>query len=374
MFSFFKKKKEEEITPQPKPLETDAATIEQVAEVAPEIADEVAEVVAPQEVVETAPVAETSPEVSAEEPQSGWLNRLKSGLSKSAGALTGGITDLFTKRKLDNATLEELEDLLIMADMGSSVASELVEGLRAQAFDKEISSEEVRAYLAGRISEMLIPVAKPWALSAGNPHVVLVVGVNGNGKTTTIGKLAAQLRAEGKKVLLAAGDTFRAAAVEQLQIWGTRTGCEVVAGEENADSASVAFRALEKAKADGVDVLLIDTAGRLHNKQNLMQELEKIIRVLRKIQPDAPHTVLQVLDATTGQNAISQVKAFREMVAVNGLVVTKLDGTAKAGVVVALAQQFAVPIHAIGVGEGVHDFRPFEARDFAENLVGLAAA
>ena len=307
-----------------------------------------------------------------EEPGTGWLGRLRSGLAKSAGALTGGITDLFTKRKLDDAMLEELEDLLIMADMGAGVASELVEGLRKRSFDKEIEPEEVKQYLAGRIEEMLLPVAKPWALNVGNPHVVLVVGVNGNGKTTTIGKLAAQLRSEGKNVLLCAGDTFRAAAVEQLQIWGQRTGCEVASGEPNADAASVAFRALEQAKAQNTDVLLIDTAGRLHNKQNLMQELEKIIRVLKKLAPDAPHTVLQVLDATTGQNAISQAKAFQEMVKVNALVVTKLDGTAKAGVVIALAKQFVIPIHAIGVGEGVNDFRPFKAADFARNLVGLS--
>ncbi len=319
------------------------------------------------EVVETP----EKPEVLQEKSTS-WLDKLSSGLSKSAQVFSTSLIQIFTSKKLDNATLEALEDLLIMSDMGAATARKITESLRTEAFDKEISEAEIKAFLAQKIAEILAPVAKPLMLDeSAKPHVVMMVGVNGNGKTTTIGKLAQQWQREGKKVMLAAGDTFRAAAVEQLQVWGQRVGCEVIHAPEGADAASVAYRALEQAKAAGVDVLLLDTAGRLQNKNNLMQELEKILKVLKKIDVAAPHTVLQVLDGTTGQNAVSQVKTFKEMVAVNGLIVSKLDGTARAGIVVALAQQFGLPVHAIGVGEGIDDLQPFDAQSFAERLVGL---
>ncbi|MFN3459562.1 MAG: signal recognition particle-docking protein FtsY [Oceanibaculum sp.] len=284
----------------------------------------------------------------------------------------GGIIGLFTRRKLDDATLEELEDLLIQADLGVKTSAKLTANLARERFDKEVTSEEVRQAFADDIAEILAPVAVPLTLDPANrPHVVLVVGVNGTGKTTTIGKLAKQFRDQGKKVVLAAGDTFRAAAVEQLKIWGERTGAPVIAGAENCDAASLAFDALKQAKADGADVLLIDTAGRLHNKAALMDELKKVIRVIAKMDPAAPHSTVLVLDATTGQNAHAQVETFREMVKVTGLVMTKLDGTARGGVVVALADAFGLPVHAVGVGEGADDLRPFEARTFARNLMGL---
>lgn len=317
------------------------------------------------------PAADATPAFVPAEGEN-WLGRLRHGLKKSAGALTDGLSEVFIKRKLDDATLDAFEELLILSDLGTGVSAEIVAALRKASFDKEVTEEEVKRFLVTEISRRLEPVARPLTVDAAKPHVILVVGVNGNGKTTTIGKMASQLMAMDYKVMMAAGDTFRAAAVEQLQVWGERTGCEVVVGPHEADAASVAFQALERAKAEGADVLLIDTAGRLHNKTNLMQELEKIIRVLKKLDPDAPHSVLQVLDATTGQNAVVQTKAFREMVNVTGLVITKLDGTAKAGVIVALAQQFGIPIHAIGVGEGIADLREFDAKEFAENLVGLS--
>ena len=291
-------------------------------------------------------------------------------MRKTAAPLSGGITDIFTRRKLDAAILEELEELLIMADIGAATAAELVEGFSQERFGKDISPEDVRSELASRIAAILEPVAVPFALQADKrPHIVLVVGVNGNGKTTTIGKLAQQLSGQGKKVMLAAADTFRAAAVEQLNVGGQRTGCEVIVGNENADPASVAYRAVEEAKAQEADILLIDTAGRLQNKRNLMEQLQKTAQVISKLEPDAPHSVLQVLDATTGQNAVSQVQAFKGMVQVSGLVITKLDGTARAGIVVALAKQFGLPIHAIGVGEGAEDLQAFKAQDFADNLL-----
>ena len=302
----------------------------------------------------------------------GWLARLKQGLARTSAKLGGGIIGLFTKRKLDDATLEELEDLLIQADLGVKTSAKLTASLARERFDKEVTSEEVRQAFADDIAEILTPVALPLTLDPANrPHVVLVVGVNGTGKTTTIGKLAKQFRDQGKKVVLAAGDTFRAAAVEQLKIWGERTGAPVIAGAENCDAASLAFDALKQAKADGADVLLIDTAGRLHNKAALMDELKKVIRVIAKLEPSAPHSTVLVLDATTGQNAHAQVETFREMVKVTGLVMTKLDGTARGGVVVALADAFGLPVHAVGVGEGADDLRPFEARTFARNLMGL---
>ena len=302
----------------------------------------------------------------------GWLARLKQGLARTSAKLGGGIIGLFTKRKLDDATLEELEDLLIQADLGVKTAAKLTANLARERFDKEVTSEEVRQAFADDIAEILTPVALPLVIDpALKPHVVLVVGVNGTGKTTTIGKLAKQFRDQNKKVMLAAGDTFRAAAVEQLKIWGERTGCPVISGPENCESASLAYDALKQAKADVADVLLIDTAGRLHNKAALMDELKKVIRVIGKMDPAAPHSTILVLDATTGQNAHAQVETFRSMVNVSGLVMTKLDGTARGGVVVALADAFGLPVHAVGVGEGADDLRPFEARSFARNLMGL---
>jgi fused signal recognition particle receptor len=305
----------------------------------------------------------------------GFFSRLKEGLSRSTQKLSGGITSVFVKRRLDDEALEELEELLIGADLGTAVASRVISSFRRSRFGKEVTNTEVKEALAEEIAAILTPVAHPLILDATRkPHVVLVVGVNGTGKTTTIGKLGQAYRDQGKRVVMAAGDTFRAAAVEQLQIWGARTGATVVAGGKNADSAGLAYDALAQARADGADVLLIDTAGRLHNKAALMEELAKIIRVLRKLDPTAPHSVLLTLDATTGQNATQQVKIFKEMVDVTGLVVTKLDGSARGGIVVALAETFGLPIHAVGVGERADDLRPFDASEFARGLVGADMA
>lgn len=303
----------------------------------------------------------------------GWFSRLKAGLSRSTARLTDAITTVFRKRRLDDAALEELEETLIAADLGLQAAQRIVGDFRRTRFGKEVTDEEVKAALAESIARILAPVATPMPIEPAHaPHVVLVVGVNGTGKTTTIAKLSKQYRDAGHKVMLAAGDTFRAAAVEQLQIWGERTGAPVVVpSRHGADAAGLAHDALARAKAEGMDVLLIDTAGRLHNKAALMEELRKIIRVLRKLDATAPHSVLLTLDATTGQNALSQVRIFRDMVEVSGLAVTKLDGSAKGGVVVALAQEFGLPVHFVGVGEKADDLRPFEARDFARGLVGL---
>ncbi len=300
-----------------------------------------------------------------------FLSRLKAGLSKSSNKITEGVASIFTKRKLDAAMLEELEELLITADMGAAVAAEITGALSKERLGKELSPDEVKEILAEKIAAMLQSSSPAALMTDAKPTVVLVVGVNGNGKTTTIGKLASKFKAEGKKVMLAAGDTFRAAAVEQLQEWGKRSDLPVVSGAFEADPASVAFAAYERARAENVDVLLIDTAGRLHNKANLMAELSKISKVLKKIDEAAPHQVLMVLDATTGQNALSQLAAFKEMAQVSGLIVTKLDGTAKGGIIVALAKQFGIPIHAIGVGEGIEDLQNFQAIEFARNLVGL---
>jgi fused signal recognition particle receptor len=303
----------------------------------------------------------------------GFFSRLKQGLSRSTQKLTEGITAVFKKRRLDEEALEELEDLLIGADLGPAVAARVIEGFRRTRFGKEVTDAEIRETLAEEIATILAPVAVPFVPDPDrHPHVVLVVGVNGTGKTTTIGKLAQFHHEQGQRVLLVAGDTFRAAAVEQLQVWGTRTGCAVIAGAHNADAAGLAFDALTRARAERAALLLIDTAGRLHNKAALMEELRKIIRVLRKQDPTAPHSVLLVLDATTGQNAVQQVRVFKEMVEVTGLIVTKLDGSARGGVVVALADAFGLPVHAVGVGEQAADLRPFDAGDFAKGLVGVA--
>lgn len=301
----------------------------------------------------------------------GFFSRLKEGLSRSTQKLTGGIAAAITRRKLDDAALEELEEALIAADLGTAVARRVIGDFRRTRFGREVSEEEIRAALASEIGAILEPVAKPLALDpARKPHVVLVVGVNGTGKTTTIGKLAQAWGAEGKRAVLVAGDTFRAAAVEQLQIWGQRTGAPVIAGPPNADAAGLAFDALSRAIDERADVLLVDTAGRLHNKAALMEELAKIIRVMRKRDATAPHSVILTLDATTGQNAIQQVKVFKELVAVTGLIVTKLDGSARGGIVVALAEEFGLPIHAVGVGEKAEDLRPFVPVEFARGLVG----
>ena len=302
----------------------------------------------------------------------GWFARLKSGLARSTGRLAGGIAAVVSKRRLDDTALGELEDVLIAGDLGPATAARLVASLAKSRFDQEVSDTEVRETLAGDIAAILDPVARPLEIEpAHRPHVVLVIGVNGTGKTTTIGKLGQRFGEDGHKVMFCAGDTFRAAAIEQLRIWGERCGATVVAGEPGADAAGLAWEAMERARAEAADVLLVDTAGRLHNRSDLMGELQKIIRVLRKQDPAAPHSCLLVLDATTGQNALAQVATFREMCDVTGLVVTKLDGSARGGVLVALAEKFGLPVHAVGVGEGAGDLRPFAARDFARGLMGL---
>jgi len=305
-------------------------------------------------------------------PRQSWWRRLTAGLRRTSSALSGGITAIFTKRKLDHATLEELEDVLIQADLGVETAARITAELGKGRFDREIAPDEVKSVLAEEVAKVLRPVAKPLAIDpARRPHVVLVVGVNGTGKTTTIGKLASLERAKGRKVVLAAGDTFRAAAIEQLKVWGERTGATVVAREAGADAAGLAYEALERAKAEGADVLVIDTAGRLQNKAGLMAELEKIVRVVRKLDPAAPHDVLLTLDATTGQNALNQVEMFGKVAGVTGLVMTKLDGTARGGILVAVAAKFVLPVHFIGVGEGIDDLEPFDAEDFARAIVGV---
>ena len=306
---------------------------------------------------------------AAEEKPKGWLQRLKQGLAKTSSKLSDGITGLFTKRKLDAATLDDLEDLLIQADLGVETAQRITNAISKDRFEKGISADDVRAILAAEVARVLGPVAKPLVIGpARKPHVILAVGVNGTGKTTTIGKLAAQFKREGKTVMLAAGDTFRAAAIEQLKIWGERTGAPVIARETGSDSSGLAFDALTEARNGGYDVLLMDTAGRLQNKQVLMDELEKVIRVMKKVDPSAPHDVVLVLDATTGQNALSQVEVFAKSAGVTGLVMTKLDGTARGGILVAIAAKYGLPVHAIGVGEGVDDLQPFEAREFAKAI------
>ena len=307
--------------------------------------------------------------------QTGWFGRLKSGLSKSSSKLTAGIAAIFKSRKLDAAALEELEDLLITADLGVATAALLTANLARDRFDKDVGDDEVRTALAANIAEQLSPVARPLVIDRGHqPHVVMFVGVNGSGKTTTIGKMAQHYRAQGLTVMLAAADTFRAAAIEQLQIWGQRVGVPVVARAHGADSAAVAYEALARAQAENIDLLLIDTAGRLQNKTELMDELAKVVRVLGKQNPEAPHDRILVLDGTVGQNAHSQVQAFSELTDITGLVVTKLDGSARGGVVVSLTERFGLPIHAIGVGEAVADLDAFVADDFARNLMGLDQA
>lgn len=307
------------------------------------------------------------------EQKKGWLARLRAGLSRTSSRLSDGISGIFSGRKLDDAALEDLEDLLITSDLGVETAAKLSAELARTRFDKEVSADEIRTALAAQVTMILEPVTKPLVANpAHRPHIILVTGVNGSGKTTTIGKLAKRLKEDGKSVMLAAGDTFRAAAIEQLKIWGERAGCPVVSTSQGADAASLAFEAIDRARAENMDVLIIDTAGRLQNREDLMQQLQKVIRVITKQDETAPHDTLLVLDATTGQNAHSQVETFQSMCNVTGLIVTKLDGSARGGVLVALAERFALPVHAIGVGEGEDDLRPFEAEAFAKSLVGLA--
>ncbi|SFG99581.1 signal recognition particle-docking protein FtsY [Methylobacterium gossipiicola] len=312
------------------------------------------------------------PEAEPEGEKRGWWSRLTGGMKRTSSALTERVTGLFTKRKLDADTLEELEDALIQADFGVETAMRISEAVGKGRYEKGLSPEAVREILAAEVERALAPVAIPFRIDATKkPFVILMIGVNGAGKTTTIGKLALKLKAEGHSLMLAAGDTFRAAAIEQLKVWGQRTGTPVIARAQGADAAGLAFDAYEAARKAGTDVLLIDTAGRLQNKAGLMAELEKILRVIRKIDAEAPHAVLLVLDATVGQNAISQVELFSKAAQVTGLVMTKLDGTARGGILVALAAKFGLPVHFIGVGEGVEDLEPFEARDFARAIAGL---
>src|SRR5829696_1057097 len=308
-------------------------------------------------------------------PKLSWWRRLSSGLKRTSSSLGSAVADLVTKRKLDRAMLDDIEDVLLRADLGTTVAVRIADAVGAGRYDKAISADEVKSVVATEVEKVLAPVAKPLVIDAAQkPFVILVVGVNGSGKTTTIGKLAAKLRQQGRRVVLAAGDTFRAAAIEQLKIWGERVGAPVLARGQGADAAGLAYDALQEAKADGTDVLLIDTAGRLQNKAGLMAELEKIVRVVKKFDPSAPHATLLVLDATVGQNAMSQVELFQKAAGVTGLVMTKLDGTARGGILVALAEKFRLPVHFIGVGEGVEDLEPFTARAFARVIAGLDEA
>ncbi len=317
------------------------------------------------------PGGKTSDEVH-QQYQGEWSLKLSEGLAKSSSKIVAGIGEILTKKKLDDAALTELEDLLITADLGTATASKLTQNLAKTRFGKDITPDEVREAFAADIRRILEPVARPLVIDPDHkPFVVLVVGVNGAGKTTTIGKIAHQLKAAGKSVAMAAGDTFRAAAVEQLKVWGSRAQVPVFAKDTGADAAGLAFEALLESKKRGDDVLLIDTAGRLQNKDALMQELQKIVRAINKVEPTAPHATLLVLDATVGQNAHAQVDVFKSMTGVTGLVMTKLDGTAKGGVVVALADKFGLPVHYVGVGEGAGDLRPFTSHSFARSLMGL---
>jgi fused signal recognition particle receptor len=313
-------------------------------------------------------------DTTTETPKLSWWRRLSGGLKRTSSSLGAAVADLVTKRKLDRAMLEDIEDVLLRADLGTDVAARIAEAVGAGRYDRAISADEVKSVVATEVEKVLSPVAKPLVIDTAHaPFVILVVGVNGSGKTTTIGKLSAKFAAEGRKVMLAAGDTFRAAAIEQLKIWGERTNSPVISGAQGSDSAGLAFNALTAAKEQKIDVLLIDTAGRLQNKAELMNELEKVVRVIRKVDASAPHAVLLVLDATVGQNALSQVEAFHRTAGVTGLVMTKLDGTARGGILVALAEKHKLPVHFIGVGESVDDLAPFTARDFAKAVAGIEA-
>ncbi|WP_179298116.1 signal recognition particle-docking protein FtsY [Mesorhizobium carmichaelinearum] len=330
---------------------------------------------APGKVTVTKKVEQKAEPVKAPEPapRRSWFQRMRDGLARSSRELTGNIAGVFTKRKLDEETLQDLEDVLIRADLGMETALRITDALAASRYGKDVSDTDVRTVMAAEVEKVLTPVARPLELDLSHkPHVILVVGVNGTGKTTTIGKLAAKLTDGGLSVMLAAGDTFRAAAIEQLKIWGERTKSPVIASKIGADAAGLAYDAFERAKEAGSDVLIIDTAGRLQNKTELMAELEKIVRVLGKLDPEAPHTVLQTVDATTGQNALNQVEIFRNIAGVNGLVMTKLDGTARGGILVAIAAKHKLPVYFIGVGEQVDDLEPFSASEFARAIAGVA--
>ena len=304
--------------------------------------------------------------------EQGWFTRLKAGLAKTSSQLTRGISELFTKEKFDAATLDDLEDLLIQADLGVAAAERVVAAVGRARHEKALDGESVRRIVAAEVEKILEAVASPLATpESARPAVVLVVGVNGSGKTTTIGKIAESYRTAGLKIVLAAGDTFRAAAVEQLGVWAERSGAIFVAKETGADAAALTYEAWQRAKAEDADLLVVDTAGRLQNKAGLMAELEKIVRVLKKLDPDAPHDCVLVLDATTGQNALAQVEAFGKVAGVTGLVMTKLDGTARGGILVAVAERFRLPVHFIGIGEGLDDLEPFDPQGFSRALVGL---
>jgi fused signal recognition particle receptor len=316
-------------------------------------------------------VSETEDKNSEAPEKKSLFKRMKDGLTRSTRAMSDGVTGIFTKRKLDGETLQDLEDLLVTSDLGLDVAAEITEAVAKDRYDKEVSPEEVRNILAEEVTRVLRPVEYPFRVEASKkPFITLVVGVNGAGKTTTIGKIASKTKAEGKSVMLAAGDTFRAAAIEQLAVWGERVGAPVVTTKVGGDSAGLAYEAVERAQNEGTDLLMIDTAGRLQNKTDLMAELEKVIRVIRKLDDTAPHATLLVLDATTGQNALNQVEVFTKIAGVTGLVMTKLDGTARGGILVAIARKYGLPVHMIGVGEGIDDLQDFSAEGFAKALTG----
>ncbi|RCW25763.1 signal recognition particle-docking protein FtsY [Ciceribacter lividus] len=358
------------------PSDTEARTEQEDAEAMPPVGEKEQASLAEPALPKGFALGTAAPEDVPEEPvqKRSWFQRLRAGLFRTSSQLTGQITALFTKRKLDEDTLQDLEDLLIQADLGVETAMRIADTLSSERYGKDVTGEDVARIMANEITKVLKPVARPLELDLSHkPHVILVVGVNGTGKTTTIGKLAAKLSGSGLKVMLAAGDTFRAAAIEQLKIWADRTGSTFVGTKLGADAAGLAYDAFERAKAESSDVLIIDTAGRLQNKTELMAELEKIVRVLGKLDPDAPHTVLQTLDATTGQNAMAQVEIFRNVAGVNGLVMTKLDGTARGGILVAIAAKHKLPVYFIGVGEGIDDLEPFEADDFAKAIAGVNA-
>jgi fused signal recognition particle receptor len=365
---FGRKKSETETKPDAEVKPEEQAKPE--AELTPEVeTTPEAEPVQPAAEARPEPEAEPEGKPEADAKKGGWLSRLKAGLTRSSSQISEGITGIFRKRKLDRAALDELEELLIRADLGPATAAMLTKELARDRFDKEIAEDEVKGALADSVAAILNPLAKPLVIDrTRKPHVVLVVGVNGSGKTTTIGKLAAHYRRQGLSVMVAAGDTFRAAAVEQLKVWSERSGASFFT-TGTGDAAGLAFDALKTAREQGTELVLIDTAGRLHNKEHLMAELDKIVRVIKKIDPSAPHDSVLVLDATTGQNALAQVEIFRSRI--SGLIVTKLDGTARGGVLVALAEKFGLPVHAIGVGEGIDDLDAFTARDFARSLMGL---
>ena len=327
---------------------------------------------APEPGPEIAPVPAPEPQPEGPLQRRGWFSRLSDGLSKSSRSITGSITSIFTKKKLDKATLQDLEDVLLQADLGLPMAERIVREVSSGRYDKEIDPEEVKRILASEVAKVLKPVEVPFSFGAAQkPFIILVVGVNGAGKTTTIGKLGAIARREGHKVMFAACDTFRAAAIEQLNVWGTRIGAKVLSRPTGADAAGLAFDAIKEAREDGTDILFIDTAGRLQNKQYLMDELDKFVRVIKKQDETAPHAVLLVLDATTGQNAMAQADIFTKVAGVTGLIMTKLDGTARGGILVAIAERFKIPVHAIGVGEGIEDLQPFDAEGFAQAIAGL---